>query len=427
MFKSVSATLVLVAGALSVSAQAGSHLGGRAYDDPTVVTEWNAIAEANIPASAGVILPRTYAMMHVAMFDAVNSIEGGYSPYRVRIAALRFASSEAAAAQAAHDIMVALQPAGTATYDAALAERLADIQPLRAQLGTHVGREVAKKILEWRSTDGWSLPQTFTPAAVPGVWRPTPPAFAPAAFVQSVDAVPFGLPRPYYFMPRRPPELDSQEYADAVNEIKAIGGVNSTVRTAEQTLQARLWASINYKTNWGGVWNQVARHAATERKLSLIQSARLFALLNTTMQDSVQTSMASKFAYSLWRPVHAIQLADQDTNPATDPDTGWMPLLPTPPYPSYAGNMACIGAGTARALQLFFGTNDIAVSVTWEGTNGNANVTRDFAGFQQLSEHQGISREYGGIHYHFDTTASWEMCPKIAGYIYGNFMRPTRF
>ena len=177
MFKSVSATLVLMTGALSFTANAGS-LAVRSYENPSVVTQWNAIAEANIPGSAGVTLPRTYAMMHVAMFDAVNSIEGGYTPYRVRVPALRYASSEAAAAQAAHDIMVALQPAGTATYDAALAGRRADIHPYRAQLGTQVGREVAKQILEWRSTDGWNLPQTFTPAAVPGVWRPTPPTFA---------------------------------------------------------------------------------------------------------------------------------------------------------------------------------------------------------------------------------------------------------
>jgi hypothetical protein len=425
MFKLVSASLALVAGALSIPAQAGGH-PSRTGEDPSVITQWNSIAEANTPGSTGVLLPRSYALMHIAMFDAVNSIEGGYSPYRVRLPALRFASSEAAAAQAAHDILVALQPAGTPGYDAALAERLADIHPMRAQLGSQVGREVAKKILEWRANDGWSLPQTFTPAPLPGTWRPTPPAFAAAAFVQSVDAMPLGLPRPYHFMPRRPPELDSQEYADGVNEIKAIGGVNSTVRTAEQTLQARLWASVNYKTLWAGVWNQVARNVAAERKLRLIESARLFVLLNTSMQDGVQTSMASKFAYSLWRPVHAIQLADQDMNPATDADPTWMPLLTTPPYPSYAGNMACIGAAASRALQLFFGTNDIAVSVTWEGINGNANVTRDFAGFQQLSEHQGISREYGGIHYHFDTAASWEVCPKISGYIFGNYMRPTR-
>ena len=424
MFKFVSATLAIMAGALSLTAQA--HGPGRNYDDPTVVTQWNTIAEANIPGSAGVLLPRPYALMHIAMFDAVNSIEGDHTPYRVRVPAPRFASSEAAAAQAAHDILVALQPAGTATYDAALAARLADIQPLRAQLGSQVGREVAKKIPEWRANDGWATPQTFTPAPMPGVWRPTPPANAAAGFVQSVDAQPLGLPRPYYFMPRRPPELDSQEYADGVNEIKAIGGVDSAVRTAEQTLQARLWASVNYKTLWAGAWNQVARNLASQKKLSLAESARLFVLVNTAMQDGVQTSMASKYAYSLWRPVHAIQLADQDTNPATDADPSWMPLLTTPPYPAYAGNMACIGAAASRSLQLFFGTNDIPVSITWEGINGNTNVTRNFAGFQQVSEHQAISREYGGIHFHFDTTASQEVCPKVANYIFGNYMRPQR-
>ena len=153
-------------------------------------------------------------------------------------------------------------PAGTATYDAALAARLANINPARAHLGSQVGRAVAQKILEWRSTDGWSTPQTFTPPALPGVWQPTPPAFAAAGFVQAGDAKPFGLPTPYYYLPRRPPALNSQEYADAVNEIKAIGGVNSTVRTAEQTLQARLWASVGYKNLWGGVWNQVTRSMA---------------------------------------------------------------------------------------------------------------------------------------------------------------------
>jgi hypothetical protein len=114
-------------------------------------------------------------------------------------------------------------------------------------------------------------------------------------------------------------------------------------------------------------------------------------------------------------------------NAGTDADPTWMPLLTTPPYPSYAGNMACIGAGAARSLQLFFGSNDIPVSITWTGINGNADVTRNFAGFQQLSEHQGVSREYGGIHFHFDTTASWEMCPKVGAYIFGNYMRPTRY
>ncbi|HWN47426.1 MAG TPA: vanadium-dependent haloperoxidase, partial [Steroidobacteraceae bacterium] len=223
------------------------------------------------------------------------------------------------------------------------------------------------------------------------------------------------------------PALNSQEYADAVNEIKAIGSATSTVRTAEQTLQARLWASVGYKENWAGIWNQVTRFMTLRNNLRLIESARLFALVNASMQDSVQTAQASKFVYQLWRPVTAIQRAGEDMNPATDADPAWMPLLTTPPYPSYAGNMACIGAGSARALALFFGTNDILVSAQWSSTDGINYVARSFPGFWQMAEHQAASREYGGIHYHFDTTASQEVCPKVAGYIFANYMRPKHY
>jgi len=425
MLKLPFAALAVIACALIPPARAG---GSPTYrdKDPAVITEWNNLAEGIIPASAGPTLPRTYAMMHIAMFDAVNSIEGDYTKYQVRVPAWRGASSEAAAAQAAHDVLVALWPAGSAGFDAALTARLAKLHPTRAQLGVHVGRQVAKAILEWRASDGWATPQTFTPPALPGVWQPTPPAFAAAAFVQAGDAKPFGLPTPYYYLPRRPPALNSQEYADAVNEIMAIGGTTSTVRTAEQTLQARLWASVGYSTNWGGVWNQVTRVMARDRQLSLIESARLFALMNAAMQDGVQTAQASKFVYQLWRPVTAIQRAGEDMNAATTADAAWMPLLTTPPYPSYAGNMACIGASSARALALFFGTNDIPFTVQWTGVAPNADVARPFEGFWQLADHQAVSREYGGIHYHFDTTASQEVCPKVAGFIFANYMRPKR-
>jgi hypothetical protein len=411
--KSIAA--LCAAGALSSAAVAG---------DREVVIEWNALMEATVPNSAGVTLPRGYAMMHIAMFDAVNSIEGGYNRYHVRYAASKHASSVVAAAQAAHDVVVALFPAATANADALLATHVQGAHPAQAKAGAKIGRAVANAILAWRANDGWAIPQTFTPAPLPGVWRPTPPAFAPAGFVQAVDAQPLGLPRPYYFMPRRPPELDSQEYADGVNEIKEIGGVTSVVRTAEQTQLARTWASVGYRQQWSAIWNNVARDTARSQALHLIETARLFALLNVSMQDGVQTAQASKFAYQLWRPVHAIQLADQDMNDATTPDPTWMPLLPTPPYPSYAGNMACIGASAARSLALFFGTNEIPVSATWNGLNGNADVTVPYTGFWQIAEAQAVSREYGGIHYHFDTLASQEVCPKVAGYVFANYMRP---
>jgi hypothetical protein len=415
----LSLALLAIAGTLTAPVLASEG-------DRNVVLEWNAQLEATIPASAGPTLPRYYAMMHIAMFDAVNSIEGGYTPYRTRVNARRYASSEAAAAQAAHDVLVAMLPAQTATFDALLNQRLATIQQPCAEWGAQVGKEVARRILEWRATDGWSVPQTFTPPALPGVWQPTPPAFAPAAFVQAGDSRPFALPTPYYYLPRRPPALNSQEYADAVNEIKAIGGVTSTVRTADQTVLARNWASVGYKELWSAIWNHVPRDLSQSEDLSLIETARLFALVNVAMMDGVQTAQASKFVFQLWRPVTAIQRANEDLNSLTDADPNWMPLLPTPPYPSYSGNMACIGASAARVLMLYFGANEYNVTATWTGLNGNANVTRQYDNFWSMAEDQAVSREYGGIHYHFDTTASQEVCPKVAGYVFANFMRPKR-
>jgi len=168
----LSLALLAVAGALSAPLLA--HEG-----DPDIIVEWNAQLEATIPASAGPTLPRYYAMLHIAMFDAVNAIEGGYRSYTGNIPAARNASTDAAAAQAAHDVLVALIPAQTSAFDAALASRMAKIGPVRRDLGAQVGREAARRILERRADDGWSVPQTFTPPALPGVWQPTPPAFAP--------------------------------------------------------------------------------------------------------------------------------------------------------------------------------------------------------------------------------------------------------
>jgi hypothetical protein len=422
MFKQFIAVLC-TAGALTPAAFAG-HGGDVSTGDREVIVEWNNLMELTVPNSAGPTLPRGYSMMHIAMFDAINSIEGGYTAYRVKVPAWRYASGEVAAAQAAHDVLVALFPASQASADALLATRVQNANPVRAQLGAQVGKEVAKKILEWRASDGWATPQSYTPPALPGLWQPTPPALSAATFVQAGDSKPFALPTPYYFLPRRPPELDSQEYADAVNEIKAIGGATSTVRTAEQTALARAWAAVNYRQQWSAIWNNVTRDLARSHQLGMLETARLFALMNVSMMDGVHTAQASKFVFQLWRPVHAIQRADEDMNPGTEKDATWMPLLTTPPYPSYAGNMACIGASAATSLKLYFGTNDIPVTASWTGINGNANYSLSYPGLWQMAESQAVSREYGGIHYHFDSTASQEVCPKVASYVYANYMRP---
>ena len=147
-------------------------------------------------------------------------------------------------------------------------------------------------------------------------------------------------------------------------------------------------------------------------------------LVNVSIHDALQTTQTSKFVYGVWRPVTAIRAADTDLNPDTDPDATWLPLITTPPYPSYAGNLATIGASAARALQLVCGTNDVPVAVTWSLPNGLPSVTRHFDGFSQAAEEEFMARIYGGVHYRFDQQAGRQVGQSVAEFVFANFMRP---
>jgi len=402
-------------------------LAGRAgaTDSAEVVIEWNQILQTTIP-TAGPLAPRYYAMLHIAMFDAVNSIDRTYTPYRARVRANRGASAEAAAAQAAHDVLAFLIPGATPTFDAALATQLESIPSWRAAQGVIVGRKVAKRIIAWRQNDGEvnPTPPAYVLPPLPGLWQPTPPAFAAASFPHFRDVEPFALLTATQYLPDPPPTLTSDEYAADFDEVKRIGALDSAERTAEQTQTARLFASIGNSTVHFAMWNDIAGNFARSQYWSLVDTARLFALLNASIHDGVQTSHASKFVYGLWRPVTAIQRADEDLNPQTAADTAWSPLLTTPPYPSHAANQACIGASAARALVRAFDSDAMPFTVTWIGTPGNPDVTRSYGSFSQLADEQARSRVYGGIHFTFEVNASGESCVQVADYVADNYMLP---
>jgi len=283
-------------------------------------------------------------------------------------------------------------------------------------------------VLKWRQDDGW--PATITPDAeyalppFPGLYQRTPPANGAPTFTFYRNATPFALVSSTQFLPPPPPLVTSERYAKDFNETKELGAANSTARTPAQTLLAQIAHGVNTSTSWNAVWNNVAADVARSRGLSLIDAARLFALLNVSINDALQTSFTSKFVYNLWRPVTAIRCADEDLNDATVAGPNWLPLLPTPPYPSYAGNMACLSFASARALSLTFGRDDIPLSVTWNRTMGLPSETLQFNGFSHLAEQMAVSRVYGGIHFQFDTDASTQTCGKIAEYVNANFMRP---
>jgi hypothetical protein len=318
--------------------------------------------------------------------------------------------------------LTALYPSQQPTFDSELSLSLQDIPPGRAQQGLAVGQAIALKILEWRSTDGWdAIPPLFVLPPFPGLWQPTPPAFSPAAFTHFPAVVPFAVQSAEQFRPPAPPDLDNGHYTIAFNETKAVGAVNSTTRTDDQTLVALLWAAVNTPTSSVNVWNNVATSIAVARGNTVVQNARLFALINIVGHDGLQTSFASKFHYGLWRPVTAIQRADEDGNPDTPADPTWLPLLVTPPYPTYAGNAATIGASYSRMLALFFGKDDISFEVHWDGTPG---WTRSYPSFSALAQEQANSRIWGGIHFNFDSAAGQEIGRNVANYVFQNFLVP---
>lgn len=407
---------------LASGAQAHKPSGGahphKGNETAGVVIEWNELLEGVLPAG-GLTQPRSYAMLHIAMFDAVNSIERKYGRYRFSVWSPPDASAEAAAAQAAHDVLVDKFPAAQATFDAALEARLAKIHPLFAKQGSLVGKAVARAVLEWRKGDGWDDPApAYVLPSFPGLWQPAPGA---AQFTQFPYTKPFGLPTPTLYLPYAPPTLTSEEYAIDFDEVKRLGSATSTERTAEQKLLAQLFASTVTTTIHWAVWNHVARDTAQERNLSLAETARLFALLNVSIHDAVQTSHTGKFIYGLWRPITAIRRAEEDANEGTAADLAWAPLISTPAYPTYPGNQACVGASAARALQLFFGADAVPFTAVWKGNAGNPDVARSYVSFRQLSEDQANSRIYAGIHFRFDNAASQENCGRVSGYVFGHF------
>jgi hypothetical protein len=396
--------------------------------DEDVVLQWNRVLMETILTPGQhpptVMHARSFAMMHAAMFDAVNSIDATHTPYLTDVPGSKNASIEAAAAQAAHGILAALYPTRLASFDAELASSLEGINENRAQQGIRVGKIVADRLLSARVNDGWNVPPPpYLLPNTPGNWQPTPPGNAAATFTHYPAVLPFVLTSGYQFIPNAPPDMTSEEYTASFKEVKELGSATSATRTPDQTQVARLWAGVGTPTNFTFVWNNVARTVALDRGLTTVEKARLFALINISHHDALQTSFASKFQYGTWRPVTAIRRADEDGNPDTAADAAWTSLNPNPPYPSYAGNMATLSTAQSTMLAMFFGRDDIRFDHTWEGAGG---ATRSYVGFDAMANEAARSRVYGGIHFTFDNVAGQSIGRNVANYIFQNYMRPRQ-
>jgi membrane-associated phospholipid phosphatase len=362
---------------------------------------------------------RSFAILHASIFDAVNNIDGTYSPYLVRLSDVsRLASQPAAADQAAHDVLVALYPAFQTTFDAELQQDLAQIPAGQDRTdGVFVGQKVAAQILAFRSTDGANITlPPFIPGNQPGDYQFTPPNFAPADFIQWPQVTPFALARADEFRPGPPPHLTSEAYTRAFDEVKSVGLITSTTRTPEQTLIGTFWNG-----NIQDFWNEIAQTAALGHHLGLARSARLFALLNISLADTTIAFFEAKYTYQFWRPVTAVELAGDDGNPHTEPDPNWLPLsVKTAPDPSYPGAHSAISFAGAEVLKSDLGDR-FTFDVTSESLKG---VTRHFTSFSAAAQEAGLSRIYAGQHFRTDHVSGKGLGTNVAESIVDTILLP---
>jgi hypothetical protein len=319
-----------------------------------IVTDWNqtAIEVMKVAKLSANPWSRTLAMMHVAMSDAINSVQGRYSRYVATVAALPGASADAAAAAAAQQILLQLFPNQKAIITEAYAASLKPIlEGLAKTEGIALGEQVATAVQADRSADGTQVPDTYRPVTSPGAWVPTTlPLFAEYA-----RAKPWVLTSVDQFRPGPPPQLTSVLYARDYNETKNFGGAKSTMRTTAQTDAVKFWTQANL----GPAWQAAARQLSAANGFSLAENARLFALLNMGVANTFIADWDAKFTYNFWRPISAIRNGDMDGNDATERNPGWIPLNDTPMHPEYPSQAAINCGVVVGVLESMFGPNPI--------------------------------------------------------------------
>jgi membrane-associated phospholipid phosphatase len=364
---------------------------------------------------------RSFAIMHAAIYDAVNAIDGTHKPYLVRLSASHFASQEAAAAAAAHEVLVKLYPSFQATLDTQFQQALAQLPKGGQADGINIGNTVADRILALRANDGSNNPPArFVFGNAPGDYQSTPPNFPPQPQFTSWSRVtPFALEAADQFRPGGPPKLTSDRYADAFEQVKSLGIAGSTTASADEALTGRFWngAIQNY-------WNEIAQTAALAHDLKTAENARLFALLNLSFADGVIAFYDAKYTYNFWRPVTAIRAAATDGNPDTDADPNWLPEVGnTTPDPSYPGAHAVISAAGAEVLISFFHKRHFEFDVTSEVLPG---VVRSFTSFPAAADEATLSRIFAGVHFLFDLTTGQRLGSDVADFVVDNFLTSRR-
>ncbi len=405
------------------------------------VTDWNLIASNSIVVTAGQPPPVSvlhFAMVHGAVYDAVNAIDRGHQPYLVQPPSNPTDSKEAAAATAAFRVLVgfpdlpglfpAQQPTLQPQYDAYIAA-LPDNPPGSKAAGVAIGEATARAMLQARMNDGrFGPPPALYPPA-PGIWRPTPPNYAndPAPWVGNVR--PFIVPSAEMLRTDGPNALTSAAYAEDFNEVKELGSLTSTTRTPDQTDAAIFW-----QDHAPALYNRIFRTLAASQNLDIVENARLFAMENLAGADALIGCWNDKYYWQFWRPITAIREADTDGNPATVADPTWLPLfdpstpvcnpppLVTPPFPDHPSGHASATAAFTHTLKNFFGTDRIA----FNAFSNKSCTTRSFDRFSDALEEVIDARVWAGIHFRTADEQGAKLGKKVAHYLKQHYFQPIR-
>lgn len=380
-----------------------------------VITDWN--ARADVLASDQRLLPpvhgRVLAMMHVAMFEAVNAIEGRYVPYRLNLVADRKTSGETAAAVAGHDVLVAFFPEQKSALDALLAETLGRVaEGPTKERGVILGRKAAEGILEMRSADGSEVTEAYRPVTKPGVYVPT--ALPVSSTVSAYT--PWVMSSAAQFRPAAPPSLTSETWTRDLNEIREVGGLHSKTRSAEQTDIAKFWFVTGART-----FDPIVQQVAANRRMNLLDCARLFALTSMAAEDAFIAVFDAKYAFNLWRPVTAIRNADQSGNARTPRDAGWLPLGETPMHPEYPCAHCITSAAVVAVLQGVAGKEIGEITITSPTAPG---VVRRWTRLDDYRDEVSNARVWAGFHYRFSTETGKDMGRKIGELAVATQLRP---
>jgi hypothetical protein len=373
---------------------------------PDVVLEWNEIMVTHMMELPPTTHTRLGAMMHLAVFEAVQAASG--------------ASAQAAAIAAAHRVLRANLPAKAAELDAAREASLARISNGRGKReGIDMGEAAAAGIIAARAGDGSEPEEFHVPDSVdPGVWQLTP-GCPPAGgvFLHWRNVRPFALRRAEQFRSAPPPALGSHRYAKSFAEVKVLGGRDSTSRPADRAEVARMYAAVGD----GILWNPVARQLATAGRYSMAQNARTFALLNMALADAAIAVTETKYYYDSWRPETAVVAAGADGNERTDPLPSFVPLIPTPCFPGYPSGHAVLSHAARKVLERVFGARGHAIVVASPELPG---VVLRYSTLEDLTTDIDDSRVHGGIHFRFDQTAGAEQGRKVGVYVLKHGLRP---